>query len=239
MIFADLMYVAMLQVTMSLPWMSITMVRLRDFIIAFGTHLTLPHYDCSCFSNSSSVAFACASFQHCWCEVLCSLYLPFAMFDGIFGEMSSAWVHLPFLRACTFGVCTCNCPRKGKHIVVHKWLITDLILDVHWYHPFMCYKSLCHYTGQSGHQVHHATEVQPSVCINIELITQVNTHFVQLCNDLIPEILPSHVSLGYEGMSVVALIDVNIKQPDFMCVSGKSFTQIECDIPPSLICLLG
>ena len=78
MIFMEVTYVAMLQVTVSLLWTSITMVRLRDFIIAFGTHLALPHHDCSCFSNLSGVAFACASFRRCWCEVLCSLYLPFA-----------------------------------------------------------------------------------------------------------------------------------------------------------------
>ena len=161
------------------------------------------------------------------------------MFDGVFGGMSSARVRLPFPRARAFGVCTCNPPRKGKHVVVHEWLITDLILNVHRYRPFTCYKSLRRYTGQSSRQVRCATEVQPSTRVDIESITQVNTHFVQPRNDPIPEILPSHVGLGYEGTSVIALIDVNIKQPDFVCVSGKSFAQIECDVPPSLICLLG
>ncbi|KAN0134959.1 hypothetical protein V8E53_007333 [Lactarius tabidus] len=63
---------------------------------------------------------------------------------------------------------------------------------------------------------------------NIDAVNQVNIHCVQPHNDLTPEVPPSHVSGGYEGTFGVALIDVNIEQPNFQCIRDPLGSELAC-----------
>jgi hypothetical protein len=101
----------------------------------------------------------------------------------------------------------------------------------------MHYKSLIPHIDQSLLQVCFATQVQPST--PIKAVLKANFYGIQLCNDLILEVHPGHVRPGFKGMFVAILIYINIKQPNFRCVSGECFTQIKCKALPLLTFLFG
>ena len=64
-------------------------------------------------------------------------------------------------------------------------------------------------------QVHLTNKAQPSTRITPDAVVEANVLGIQSRNDTILEVHPSHVGPSREEAFVAALIDVNVKQPDF------------------------
>ena len=85
----------------------------------------------------------------------------------------------------------------------------------------MCRKNSLPHTSQGACKVYITGEARPTTRVGADAENQLNVHSVQPRIHLVLEVLPSGVSPGLEGVPLVVLDDINIKQPDCKCVSGE------------------